>query len=181
MIHKKYLLLIFILPSFLFGQLDFNKHMIGPSVGFSFLGSTLQFSLSHEYAISLNQVGLAESGIIGIGGIFKYWNYSESFRDFEWNYTDILLGVQSNYHFYMSDDSIDPWFGIVVAYDFGDADVKILNSNTNYLEKDYAGIFIGVNAGLRYWINNNMGISTRLGIGTSSYAALEIGFDYKIN
>ena len=181
MIHKKYFLLLLFLPSILLGQLDINKHLLGPSVGFSFLGSTLQFGLNHEYTLGLNQIGLAETGILGIGGVFRYWKYSENFRDYEKKYVDILLGIQTNYHFYMSDDNIDPWFGIVVAYDFGNTDVSITNSNVNILEEDYAGFFIGVNAGLRYWVANNMALSTRIGIGTSSYAALEIGFDYKIN
>ncbi len=181
MIHKKYLLLLLIYPSILFGQLEINKHILGPSLGFSFLGSTLQYGVNHEFSIGLKQIGMAESGIIGIGGVFRYWQYSESFRDYDWDYTDVLIGLQTNYHFYISDDSIDPWFGIVIAYDFGDADITFINPNIGKFDKEYGGFFIGANAGLRYWITNNMAISSRLGIGSSSYAALEFGIDYKFN
>ena len=181
MICKKYLFLLFIIPCFIHGQLDINKNIVGPSVGFSFLGSTLQFGLNHEYTFGINQLGLGKEGIVGIGFTFRYWEYSENFKDFKWDYKDILFGIQTNYHFYMSNDNIDPWFGIVLAYDFGDADVKITNMDIDLLKNDYAGFFIGANAGVRYWITNNMAISTRLGIGTSSYGALELGFDYKFN
>lgn len=180
MIHNKYIFLLLLLPSFLFGQLEVNKNMVGPSAGFSFLESTLQLGLNHEYNIDLGDIGIKSDGILGIGGIFRYWNYSEKFRDFQWDYTNILLGVQTNYHFYFPSDNIDPWFGIVIAYDFGNADLKITNSFINVVNKDYGGMFIGAAAGIRYWVSKNIGISARIGIGSSSYGALDLGIDYQL-
>ena len=180
MIHKKYIFILLILPSCLFGQLEINNNILGPSAGFSFLESTLQLGINHEYNIDPDVLGISSDGVLGFGGIFRYWNYSEKFKDFQWDYTNILLGAQINYHFYFPNDNIDPWLGFVLAYDFGDADLKITNSNINVLEKDYGGLFIGATAGIRYWVSKKIAASARIGIGSSSYGALELGFDYQL-
>ena len=165
----------------LFGQLKSNQHVIGPSLGFSFLESTLQFGINHEYNIDTKQIGLGTNGIIGVGGLFRYWNYSEKFKDFQWDYTNILLGVQTNYHFYFYNDNIDPWIGVILAYDFGEANLKITNSTVNVLDQESGGLFVGASAGIRYWVSNNIGISAIIGIGSLRYGALEIGVDYQLN
>ena len=167
MIHKKYIYLFLIIPSFLFAQLEINNNILGPSAGFSFLESTLQLGINHEYNIDPDVIGISSDGVLGFGGIFRYWNYSEKFKDFQWDYT-------------FPNDNIDPWIGIVMAYDFGDADLKITNSNINVVAKDYGGLFIGATAGIRYWISKNLALTTRIGIGSSSYGALEFGIDYQI-
>jgi hypothetical protein len=178
---RKSLLCIFILSTnILFGQLEINKNIIGPSAGFSFLESTLQLGINHEYNIDLTSIGIKSAGVLGVGGIFRYWNYSEKFRDFQWDYTNILFGIQTNYHFYFHNDNIDPWLGVVIAYDFGNADLKITNSNVNVTAKDYGGMFIGAAAGIRYWISQDIGVNVRIGIGSSSYGALELGIDYQL-
>ena len=182
MIHKIFFIIIlFLIPSFLFSQFSVNKHILGPSVGFSFLGSAVQFGLNHEYSMSLEELGIDQGGILGIGGVIRYWSYSENFVNVSWDYTDILFGVQANYHFYMSDDKIDPWFGLILAYDFGSSEAEIKTPGFRVGDESHDGVWLGANAGIRYWFAENMAVNMRIGFGTLSYGAIDIGFDYKFN
>lgn len=181
MVHKKILFFILlIIPSVVIGQFEVGKNIIGPSFGFSFLGSSIQLGINHEYSLSLEQLGLEKSGKLGIGGIFRYWSYSEEFSHVDWNYTDIIFGVQTNYHFYIANEKIDPWLGITMAYDFGYVDNNIKIPGIEIDDKTYGGFWIAVGAGLRYWISENIAVNGRIGFGTLSYGALDLGFDYKI-
>lgn len=182
MIHKIFsLFFILILPSVIFGQFETNKNHLGPSVGFSFLGSTIQFGLNHEYGISLEELGIDKVGKLGIGGVFRYWDYKENFPNVEWDYTDILVGIQTNYHFYMANDKVDPWAGLIIAYDFNSVNSKIKTVGYEAIEESYGGLWIGAQAGARYWFNKDMAISIRIGFGTINYGSLDLGFDYKFN
>lgn len=67
--------------SFSNAQFSAGKHHLGPSVGFSFLGSTPQFGLNYEYGMDVKDFGL-----IGIGGIARYWSYSEDYYYGKWKY-----------------------------------------------------------------------------------------------
>jgi hypothetical protein len=175
------MIFILFLPSLIYSQFTVNKHILGPSVGFSFLGSTVQLGLNHEYALDLREIGVEEGGSVGVGGILRYWSYSENFVNVSWDYTDILLGVQANYHFYMADDKIDPWFGLILAYDFGSSKAEIKTPGFRVGEESHDGIWLGVNAGIRYWFEENMAMNIRIGFGTFSYGAVDLGFDYKLN
>jgi len=180
MIHKKYVITLLLLPTLLFAQFEINKHILGPSIGFSFLGSAPQLGINHEYSLGLDEFGLEAEGKLGLGGIIRYWSYSENFVNVEWDYTDILIGIQSNYHFYMSNDNIDPWLGVILAYDFGSSDFKIKTAGFNIIDDSHGGFWLGANGGIRYWFKENMSINLRIGFGTLSYGALDLGFDYKI-
>ncbi len=182
MIHKlSYILFICLLPSYIIGQFDTNKQILGPSAGFSFLGSTIQVGINHESGVLIRDLGIDEPGKLGVGGIFRYWSYSEIFPNVEWNYTDILLGLQINYHFSMLNENVDPWFGFIVAYDFGFSKSKIKIDSFPVGEESYAGLWVGANAGMRYWVTDNMAFSIRIGLGTRGYGALDLGLDYKFD
>jgi hypothetical protein len=173
MIHNKiFLLLIFSVTS-IFGQFKDYKHVVGPSIGFSFLGSTIQLGINHEYGIELSDVGK-----LGLGGVFRYWSYSEVFPNVEWSYSNILVGLQSNYHFILNDSRFDPYAGIILAYDFGSANKKIIVQNVNINNSHNDGFWIGAQAGTRYWISEKLAVNARIGFGTLSYSALDIGFDF---
>ena len=77
-----------------YSQYDLNRSYLGPSIGLSFLGSTFQIGANYEYSMELENFGN-----VGIGGVFRYWSYSENYFAGDWSYTDILVGVQGNYHF----------------------------------------------------------------------------------
>lgn len=181
MIHKFFISFLIIFSTALYGQFEAYKHVAGPSLGFSFLGSSFQYGASHEYGINLSDLGIETNGRIGIGGFFRYWTYEEETSNVQRNYTDILVGFQTNYHFYMPNDKVDPWFGFIAAYDFGYEDNKIKTPGFIAEEKSYGGFWVGANAGTRYWVNSNLGFSLRLGFGINSYGFLDFGIDYKFN
>jgi hypothetical protein len=149
------------------------KHYTGPSIGLSFLGSSFQFGVNYEYGINIENFGN-----IGVGGILRYWGYSENFTGGKWSYTNILIGAQGNYHFAIhGNEQLDPYAGIVLAYDGGS--VSYSGPGKNYPTPSHGGLWIGAQGGLRYWLNPNLALTGRVGFGTLSYGALEVGIDLK--
>lgn len=155
-----------------FAQFTAGNHYLGPSVGLSFLGSTPQFGANYEYGMDV------EFGRIGIGGVFRYWSYSENYFTGKWSYTDILIGGQANYHFKLQNSKFDPWVGVTLAYDAGS--VKWDGpSGYNYVSPTYGGLFFGGNAGARYFLSPTLALSARVGFGSLSYGGLDLGVDFK--
>ena len=149
------------------------KHYAGPSLGLSFLGSTFQFGGNYEYSMHLDNFGN-----VGIGGLLRYWSYGESFLGGKWSYTNILVGAQGNYHFEIKDnDKLDPYAGIVLAYDGGS--VSYSGPGGNYATPSHGGLWLGFQGGLRYFLQPNLALTARVGFGTLSYGALEVGVDFK--
>jgi hypothetical protein len=181
MIRKVFFIIIFFSSTLLVGQFESNKHNVGPSFGFSFLGSTFQVGANHEYGINLADIGINGAGKIGIGAIFRYWNYSEETVNVNRDYKDIIAGLQTNYHFYMPNDRVDPWIGLILAYDFGYQDVEIKTIGFKVDDESYGGFWIGAQAGSRYWIAKNLALSLRIGFGIDNYGFIDFGFDYQIN
>jgi hypothetical protein len=177
----KKMLFIIVVLLFAFGssnaQFTPNNHYLGPCVGLSFLGSTPQFGVNYEYGMDLENFGR-----VGIGGIFRYWSYSEDFGGFlgsgKWSYTDILIGAQGNYHFKLESNTFDPWVGVTLAYDAGSVSWDG-PGGYNYASPTYGGLFFGAQGGARYWFSPTVAVSARLGYGSLSYGALDLGVDFK--
>ncbi len=151
-----------------------DKHYAGPSIGLSFLGSTFQVGGNYEYALNVENFGM-----VGIGGVLRYWGYNENFIVGKWKYTNILIGLQGNYHFTIKEyEQLDPYAGIVLAYDGGSVSYDGPN-NSNYPTPSHGGLWIGAQGGLRYWFNPNFAVTGRVGFGSLSYGALEVGLDVK--
>ena len=175
----KILMFIFIITSSkVFSQFQAEMHTSGPSLGFSFLGSTVQLGINHEYGINLKNDNQEIIGKFGIGGIFRAWSYTEDFPEVEWSYSNILFGFQSNYHFKLKNEKLDPWAGLFIAYDFKEVNKEILVEGADISNSEKGGLCVGAQAGMRYWLNTKMAFSVRLGIATLNYSALDLGFDY---
>ena len=155
-----------------------GKSYVGPSIGLSFLGSTPEFGANYEYGMKM------DFGMVGIGGIFRYWGYSEDFGWGKYKYTNILIGAQGNYHLKMDSGSkLDPWVGIILAYD---AASSSWTDNGLYGYGSYfqptatsGGLVLNAHGGARYWVSPTMAITASLGYGSLSYGALDIGVDFK--
>lgn len=167
------LLLLCMVPTASHAQFVGGKNYLGPSIGLSFLGSTPQFGLNYEYGMKVQNFGL-----VGIGGIFRYWGYSEGVYYGKWKYTDILIGAQGNYHLKVGDGKFDPYFGLVLAYDAGSVSWDG-PGGYNYSTPAYGGLFLGAAAGARYWVSPSTAISGRIGFGSLSYGGLDLGVDFK--
>lgn len=180
----KHFQIILILSLIFFGlataQFEKQTSYLGPSIGLYFYGSTPIFGANYEYALD-TELG---DGLLGIGGLFRYWSWSTDEGDYfgevwGWTYTDIMIGAQVNYHFKVGDGKFDPWGGLTLAYDA--ASVKYRGpSGFNYSSPTSGGLFLGTNAGARYWFSKNMAVVGRIGFGTMSYSALDIGIDFRL-
>ncbi len=147
-----------------------ENHYLGPTIGFSFLGSAPEFGASYEYGMMLEEIGL-----IGIGGIIRYWSYSAGW----WSYTDLLIGVQGNYHFKIDNEKFSPFAGVVLAYDSGNVSYKGPFGEL-YVNPSYGGLWLGFQGGARYWLSPNLALAGRLGVGTLGYYSLTFGVDFKL-
>ena len=156
-------------------QYTVDSHYAGPSIGLSFLGSTFQIGGNYEYALNVKNFGN-----IGVGGIFRYWGYSDAFYyGSKWSYTNIFIGAQGNYHFEIKGNpQLDPYAGLVLAYDGGS--VSYSGPAGNYATPSQGGVWLGFQGGIRYFINPNLAVTGRVGFGTLSYGALEVGVDFKL-
>jgi hypothetical protein len=177
--YRKFLTLIFPFMALFFffqnsanAQFETGKNYIGPTIGLSFLGSTPDFGVNYEYGLNFQDFGK-----VGIGGLFKYWGYSESYFDGKWNYTNILIGAHGNYHFVTSSGKFDPYIGLVLAYDAGS--VSWSGPYGNYSTPAYGGMWLAAQGGARYWISPSIAISGRIGFGTLGYSGLDLGVDFK--
>ncbi len=150
-------------------QFAAEHHFIGHSIGLSFLGSTPEYGLNYEYGVDLQNVGT-----VGIGGLFRYWGYNETY----WKYTNILIGAQGNYHFKIPDSKLDPYVGLVLAYDIGSTSWK--DQELAGFSASAGGFWAAIQVGGRYWLTPTLALTARLGFGSLSYGALDVGVDFKL-
>jgi hypothetical protein len=166
------------IPSVAFSQSYFvaGKSYVGPSVGLSFLGSALQFGANYEHGMKM------KFGTVGIGGIFRYWGYSEDVGRNSFKFTNILIGAQGNYHFKMNAGSkLDPWAGVILGYDASSAKWTGASTprNPDPTAPTSGGVVLNAQGGARYWFSPTMAIRGTIGYGSLSYGALDLGVDFK--
>jgi hypothetical protein len=181
---SKFFLLITFVFLFAFGsritaQYENSQQYLGASLGLSFLGSVVQPGLNYEYALSAKSIGLDASGKLGIGGIFRCWGYSKNFGAGKWKYTNILIGAQGNYHFRVGDGKLDPYVGLVLAYDIASTSWDG-TKDAGWSNVSAGGLWLALQGGVRYYLSPKLALTGRLGFGTLSYGALEIGVDFRL-
>ena len=173
---KKLLLVALLLSSALaFGQYTKEKSYLGPSIGFSFLGSTPQFGANYEYSIDKN---------LAVGGVFRYLSYSEDVGSWgSWKYTYMFFGAQGNYHFdqLFKENKWDPFVGIVLGFNSYSSSWTA-NSGYSWYSSSASGsggFYLSGHATLRYWIKPDFGVQARLNAGNYGSGGFEIGCDWK--
>ncbi len=144
----------------------------GAHVGLSGVGSTLTLGLDYERGIT--NPGEVGPGIIGIGGIFDYFSYSEDFYATTGSWTYIDFGVTGMYHFVLDNKKWDPFLGLVLGYEV--ASWKWNNSYYGSYSPSAGGFTLGASAGIRYFFDDNWAAQARVGFG---FYILAIGVDYK--
>ncbi len=178
-IGSLFIFLFLLINTEVFPQYEVSKNYAGPSLGLSFLGTAIQFGANYEYGMNLREIGIEAPGKLGVGGIVRYWSYSSAYYYGHWSYTDILFGAQGNYHFDLKNNKFDPWIGLVLAFDFGKVSWTGPEKRPYWTEPSHGGFWFGLHAGSRYWITPNLAVSARIGFGTLSYGALDLGVDFK--
>lgn len=169
---------LFFIASVSFAQFEVGKHHAGPSLSIGFGGWGLGFGADYEYGMSLKDIGVDAPGKLGVGGIFRYYNWSEGFGAYDWSYTDIIIGAQGNYHFKLDNEKIDPWIGLVLGFDIASADWDGPGTLGNQYETSTGGLFFNGNAGVRYWFSPNMAGRVTFGFG-NLVSSLIVGVDFK--
>ncbi len=173
---KKILLVVLLCTSAMtFSQFTKEKSYLGPSLGFSFLGSTPMFGANYEYSIDKN---------LAVGGIFRYLSYSDDVGIWgKWNYTYMFIGAQGNYHFdkLFKENKWDPFVGLVLGFN-SYSNSWSANSGYDWYHSSAdgnSGLYVSAHASLRYWINPNFGVQGRLNFGNYGSGGFEIGCDWK--
>ncbi len=153
---------------------QFNKggNYFGPHLGLSGVGSTLTLGLDYEHGIT--NPGEVGPGIIGIGGLFDYYSFSEDYFADAGSWTYIDFGVSGMYHFVLDNEKWDPFIGLVLGYEV--ANWKWKNEYYGGYSPSAGGFTLGGSAGIRYFFDNNWAIQARAGFG---FYILAVGIDYK--
>ena len=153
-------------------QFENQRNYAGAHVGLSGVGSTLTLGLDYERGIT--NPGEVGPGIIGIGGVFDYFSYSEDYFAAAGSWTYIDFGVSGMYHLVLDNKKWDPFAGLVLGYEI--ATWKWNNSYYGSYSPSAGGFTLGGSAGIRYFFNDNWAAQARVGFG---FYILAVGVDYK--
>lgn len=178
---RQYLVHIFLLSIFITAsifvsqakaQFETGKNFAGAHLGLSGVGSALTLGLDYERGVT--KPGEVGPGIIGIGGLFDYYSYSETFYAATGSWTYIDFGVSGMYHFVLDNKKLDPFLGLVLGYEV--ASWKWNNVYSGSYSPSAGGFTLGGSAGVRYFFNDNWAAQARIGFG---FYILALGVDYK--
>jgi len=161
-------------------QFENQKNYAGVHVGLSGVGSALTLGLDYERGVT--DIGQVGPGIIGIGGIFDYYSYTDNPGGYGGTWTYIDIGVTGMYHFVLENRKWDPFLGIyigdeITSWSWGDQ-AKAYYASIGYPlpSETSGGISVGGSAGIRYFFNDQWAAQARVGFG---FYILAVGVDYK--
>jgi hypothetical protein len=152
-------------------QFENQKNYAGVHIGLSGVGSALTLGLDYERGIT--NVGEVGPGIIGLGGLFDYYHYSEDFGGYGGGWTYIDFGVSGMYHFVLDNKKWDPFLGLVLGYEVA---TWSWSGVSGFSSPTAGGFTLGGSAGVRYFLNDNWALQARIGFG---FYILAVGVDYK--
>lgn len=171
-------LLIFV-SSVSFSQLKEKDNMLGGSLGFWAKGEVPMFGVNFETQIS--QAGI---GTVGLGGIFRYYEYSFVYPNGDSRrYSFSSVGFQTNYNFnQIGDGKFVPYLGAVIGYNYVNTTYTDFTRNGVYIsDVTYrSGAWLWGQAGFRYFFSPSVGGSVRVGFGNNDFNTLELGVDFKL-
>jgi len=174
----KVLTLIFVLSfsSAGYSQLKEGHHLLGPTIGFWFYNSVPTFGLNYEYQVKQ----LGETGVLGVGGIFRYTGWKEQNPNWEWSYSYVTFGAQANLNFNkIGDGKFVPFVGLVLGFNSVNSSVTYRGSGYTSSAGYSSGFWTWGQAGARYFVSPQVALVARLGLGNFNYYALELGADFR--
>lgn len=161
------------------GQINEGDNLLGPSVGLWVKGSVPLFGVNFESHVS--QLG---SGTIGIGGLFRYYSYTNNYNNGDSRkYTFTSLGFQANYNFTeIGDGKYVPFLGLVLGYNnVNDSYTDVTHHGVYYSDVSYSsGAWLWGQAGMRYFFSPSVAGTARFGLGNNNFNTLELGVDFKL-
>lgn len=160
-------------------QLKEKDNLLGGSIGFWAKGNVPMFGVNFESSIV--QAG---SGTVGLGGIFRYYTYSNNYRNGDSRrYTFTSFGVQVNYNFnQIGDGKFVPYLGVVLGYNSVNNTYTDVTKNGVYISDVIykSGAWLWGQVGMRYFFSPTVAGTVRFGLGNNDFNTLELGVDFKL-
>lgn len=153
--------------------------MLGGSLGFSSYNSNVILGANYEF--QLPQTGV---GLFAVGGMTRYWSFSEKINDnnAQIDYSNFAIGSQINYNFnQIGTGKFIPFVGVVVGYNNVSTKYTSYNGKDliGYDQKYKSGLFLWGQGGMRYFFNKKFAGAVRLGLGNFDLSTVEFGLDYR--
>jgi|SRR4030095_16910335 len=162
-----------------FAQLKENDNLLGGSLGFWAKGEVPIFGANFE-----SQITQAGVGTLGLGGLFRYYNYSFVYGNGDSRrYSFSSFGFQTNYNFnQIGDGKFVPFLGVVIGYNYVNSTYTDVSRNAVYItDVTYSsGAWAWGQLGMRYFFNPSVAGSVRIGVGNHDFNTLELGLDFKL-
>lgn len=170
--------LIFFSSLTLISQIKPENNLAGVSIGLQAKFTSPIIGLNYEFFLPEDNLG-----IFGVGGIFRYWSFSDELTNKDQiTYTNLVLAAQVNYNFNkIAGGKFIPYAGIVAGYNNVTTKYKSFNGSgiIAYDQKYRNGLILWVQGGFRYQFSPKWFGHVRLGLGNLDFTTIEIGADYK--
>jgi hypothetical protein len=161
------------------GQIKQGDNLLGPSVGLWVKGSVPILGANFESHVA--QLG---SGTIGLGGVFRYYSYTNTYGNGDsWKYSFSSIGFQANYNFTeIGDGKFVPYLGLVLGYNsVNDTYTDVTKNGVYVTDVAYtSGAWLWGQFGMRYFFSPSVAGTLRLGVGNNNFNTLELGVDFKL-
>lgn len=142
-----------------FGQYAVGKNTAGAFIGVG--GGGLSGTGAIPIGIEYNFLNFEKN--IQVGAFAAFASTSEDFSVGKWNYTNIIVAAQANYHF-LPGDKLDPFAGIALGYDIASASTEYNPGYSSWNASASSGGFVwSVQAGCNYWFTPKLAAQIRLG------------------
>jgi hypothetical protein len=175
----KAVLIISLISAAGYSQIREKDNLLGGSLGFWARGEVPMFGVNFESHIS--QAGI---GTIGLGGIFRYYNYTFVYGNGDSRrYSFTSIGFQTNYNFnQIGNGSFVPFVGAVIGYNYVNSTYTDISRNNVFItDVTYrSGAWLWGQAGFRYFFGPSVAGSVRVGFGNNDFNTLELGLDFKL-
>lgn len=151
--------IIFFVTSLAFGQYQVGKNTAGVLIGVG--GGGLSGTGGVPIVIEYNFFNYEKN--IQVGALAAYSSTSEDFTVGTWNYTNIVIAAQANYHF-LPGEQFDPFAGVALGYNIASSSTEYNSGYSNWDVSASAGGFIwSAQAGCNYWFTPKLAAQIRLG------------------
>ncbi len=144
---------------------SFNEGTSVLQAGIGFGGAFgTPITLGYEY-------GVTEK--IGVGLSVGYGSKTQSFFGGDYKYTNILVGLKGNYHFYTT-DVVDVYGGAILGYNNQSVTTTFTGPGAQVAASK---VLLGAQLGGRYYFTESLGAFAELGFGLANF---NVGLAYKL-
>ena len=142
---------------------------IGLGTGYGLFGYKMAVppvSGSFEYGIIDNLFN--DKSSLGIGGYFGYVSYKHKYTDWDYRYSNTIIGLRGALHYQLV-DKLDTYGGVMIGYRIWSGSSETTGHSS--LSPD---LFVGA----RYYLLDNLSGFAELGFGGIAYLQLGVSFKF---